>query len=80
MNKCAQKSTPHWAKCLIDVYSWWYLASFPGSHIPERKHWSMRGEPGILLMWEAPKVERGGREILIARGRTWHSEQEKEQR
>ena len=36
------------------------LASFPGSHIPEREHWSCAGVESLVffLTWEVVKVEK----------------------
>ena len=54
---------------VIDVqykHKWWTcgqrlaLASFPGSHAPEREHWSCAGMESLVFFvtWKAPKVER----------------------
>ena len=41
------------------------LASFPGSHAPERKHWSCAGMESLVffLTWAPPKVERGCKDL-----------------
>ena len=50
-------------KVLCD--SWGTLPSFPGSHTPEREHWSCAGVESLVffVMWKAPKVERRYREL-----------------
>ena len=48
-----------------------YLASFPGSHAPEREHWSYAGVESLVFHVKSAKGrEKVGREDLIVCGRT----------
>ena len=48
-----------------------HIALFPGSHTPERKHWSCAGVESLVffLTWEAAKDRREVDATLIVRGR-----------